>query len=210
MGSAEIPQRHRLLVAGQIVCELAAVLHQLHPRLQGLLHHSQQLRHRAGDQIQPLSRQPLAAALIRQQAGFQVVEPVAAVLRHARQLRIAAAAKFLQHPQRLLGAGAVGGHHGGVAALLLGRMGQTSGAIGGGVAGLAVAGQMAAAQLLAQVLEAFHQIAAIEAKAGPVFGHPQALAGTIEVGVQQPQHRRINAFRRNGQATGARAVFYLA
>ena len=68
-------------------------------------------------------------------------------------------------------------------------MGQTSGAIGGGVAGLAVAGQMAAAQLLAQVLEALHQIAAIEAKAGPVFGHPQALTGTIEVGVQQPQHR---------------------
>ena len=89
-------------------------------------------------------------------------------------------------------------------------MRQAGGAIGGGVAGLAVAGQMAAAQLLAQVLEAFHQIAAIQAKAGPVFGDPQALAGTIKVGVQQPQHRRINAFRRNGQATGASAVFYLA
>ena len=62
MGSAEIPQRHGFLVAGQIVGELAAVLHQLHPRLQGLLHHRAQLRHRAGDQIQPLGRQPLAAA----------------------------------------------------------------------------------------------------------------------------------------------------
>ena len=84
------------------------------------------------------------------------------------------------------------------------------GAIGGGVAGLAVAGQMAAAQLLTQILEALHQIAAIQAKAGPVFGDSQALAGTIKVGVQQPQHCRINAFRRNGQATGASAVFYLA
>jgi len=107
-------------------------------------------------------------------------------------------------------AGAMGGDHRRVAALLLGRMGQTSGAIGGGVAGLAVAGLMATAQLLAQVLEALHQIASIQAKAGPGFGHPQALAGTIGVGVQQPQHRRINTFRRNGQATGARAVFYLA
>jgi hypothetical protein len=45
---------------------------------------------------------------------------------------------------------------------------------------------MQPAQPLAHVLGAHHQIAPIEAKAGPIFQHPQALASPIKVGIEQP------------------------
>ena len=40
------------------------------------------------------------------------------------------------------------------------------------MAGLAVGVAVALAQLLAQILEAHHQVAAVEAKTGPIFRHP--------------------------------------
>ena len=83
-------------------------------------------------------------------------------------------------------------------------MGQAGGAVGGGVACLAVALLVAAPQLLAQILADLHQIAAIEHKASPVFRHPQALPGPIQVGVEQTQQLhpgcRCRVRGRKGQA----------
>ena len=65
-------------------------------------------------------------------------------------------------------------------------MAEARGRIGGGVAREFVGIAMQPAQPLAHVLGAHHQIAPIEAKAGPIFQHPQALPGPIEVGIEQP------------------------
>ena len=71
-------------------------------------------------------------------------------------------------------------------------MAHAGGRIGGGVASQLEPIGMATAQSLAQVLAAGHQIGAIQAKASPVLQHPQALAGAIQVGIQQAMHRLLS------------------
>ena len=43
-------------------------------------------------------------------------------------------------------------------------------------------------QLLPAVLQRFDQIKAIQAKSAPIFNNPEAFAGPVEVGVDQPGH----------------------
>ena len=110
-----------------------------------------------------------------------------------RQLGLAAAGKFLDHPQCFLGPTGIGGQNLAWAeALRLGGVAHAGGRIGGGVARQLEPIGMAAAQALAQVLAAGHQIGAIQTKASPVLQHPQALAGSIQVGIQQAIHRTFS------------------
>jgi hypothetical protein len=44
-----------------------------------------------------------------------------------------------------------------------------------------------AAEPLAQVLGAGHEIGAVQGEAAPVFQHPQTFPGPIEIGVEQAQ-----------------------
>ena len=77
--------------------------------------------------------------------------------------------------------------------------------VGGGVARQLVVIAMQAAQALAHVLGAGHQIGAIHPKAGPVFQHPQPLAGAVEVGVKQPGHGQLIRAGRIGRTHGVMA-----
>ena len=132
---------------------------------------------------------PGTQAIGLEQLAFKVVEGVADFGRLRRQPGVRVAAEFLQHPQRFLHPGGIGGHHGsGELALSLGGMGHAGGRVAGGVARPLVAVVVAAAEPLAHVLGAGHQIGPVEAEAGPVLQHPQAFAGAIEVGIEQPQH----------------------
>ena len=77
---------------------------------------------------------------------------------------------------------------------VLGRMAPPGPHFTGAVAGQAVGGTVAAAGLLPQFLEGLDQIPAVEAETGPVLGHPQALPGPVEGGVEQAEQglSRIN------------------
>ena len=138
-----------------------------------------------GQKLTPL----LAAAGGLEQIHLQVVEAIAQLRGLTGQLAIQAATKFLQHPQGLMHPARIGAHHLRRAqALLLGGMAHARRRVGGTVARQLVVVAMEAPQPLTHVLGTGHQIRPIQAKPGPVFQHPQALAGPIEVGIQQPGH----------------------
>ena len=211
MAPAQRSQGLRFGQAAAVVGLLGAVLHQAHPRLQRCLHHTLKIGQRAGDQIQPAGLQALpqgpCGRLFRlrcrpslrrrarssggpQQLHLQVVEAVADGRRLTRQLGILKAAELLQHPQCLLHPAGVGRQHlGGRLALQLGRMAEAGAAIPGGVTLQLVAGVMQTSETLTQVLAGGHQIGALQGEAAPVLQHPQALAGTIEIGVEQASDR---------------------
>jgi hypothetical protein len=44
-------------------------------------------------------------------------------------------------------------------------------------------------QPLAHVLAAGYQVGPVKGKAGPVFEHPQALSGAVEIGIEEPFDR---------------------
>ena len=134
----------------------------------------------------------LAAPGSLKQIHLQVVKPIAQGGSFAGQLRINAAAKFLQDPQGFMHPPSIGAHNLGRAqAFLLGGMAHAGCRVGGGVARQLVVIAMQPAQALAHVLGAGHQIGPIHPKAGPVFHHPQPLARPIEVGVKQPGHGQL-------------------
>ena len=195
------------LAVGIEAALLGPVLHQPHAAGQGRLHPNLQIRQRPDHQIEVAlaqARPPLGAQPIDlEQLQFEVVEEIADRRRLRRQLRVGLAAEFLQHPQGLLHAGGIGGHHGArLQALGLGGVGHAGGRIAGGVARLFVATVVAPAEPLAQVLGAGHQIGPVEAEAGPVLHHSQALTGAVEVGIEQAQHAGGGVGSRAGRRDG--------
>ena len=175
---------------------LRPVLNETHARLQGCGHHRLQVGDRAGDQIQLALLQqlspPAGAGSGPQHVHLQVVEAIADGGRFACQGTGQPPAEFLQNPEGLLDPAAIRRHHGsGPLALGLGPMGHARSRIGGRVTGQLEAGLVATAQALAEILGAAHQVGAFQAKTAPVFNHPQAFAGPVEVGIQQAFDRPL-------------------
>ena len=190
---AVIDGRTVLPPKGPVFCP---VLHQPHPGPQGRRHHGLEPWHRAAHQIKVALGQELPALLAAprrlKQIHLQVVDAVTEGGSFAGQLRIDAAAKFLQHPQGFMHPPGIGAHNLGRAqAFLLGGMAHARCRVGGGVARQLVVIAVQPAQALAHVLGPGHQIGPIHPKAGPVFQHPQPLARAIEVGVKQPGHGQL-------------------
>ena len=167
---------------------LGPVLDQAHARLQGCGDHCLQVGGRTGDEVKLALPQKLSAPAGAgggpQHVHLQVVEAVADGGRFPCQGTGQTPAEFLQNPEGLLDPTAVRRHHGsGPLALGLGPMGHARRRIGGRVAGQLEAGLVAAAEALAEILGTAHQVGAGQAKTAPVFDHPQAFAGPIEVGI---------------------------
>ena len=70
-------------------------------------------------------------------------------------------------------------------------MSQTGPCIGRGGASLLVAILVQSSKSLSPILESDHQILAIQTKTAPVLHHSQPFTSTVQVGVDQPSHTRV-------------------
>ena len=79
---------------------------------------------------------------------------------------------------------------------------QASTGVGAGGAGLLVAVVMEPSQPLSPILDAHHQILLLQPETAPVLDNPQAFPGTVEVGIDQPCHPRIQGGLARGRIHG--------